>query len=168
MDNNIQILGFTSRLDDIPLLMSKLNDIRRKNSPDCVVQLLNADGIAGRKHILHATVHALNAFKRGDNIARDLGLEICVRASAQRQISKALDILGLKKGNNNICAVIVNCNQDLSQELEIILGKREDRVLMGDKAILRDIYQLKDYEVETAGGVSRAMMERTSLLILEN
>jgi KEOPS complex subunit Cgi121 len=168
MENDIQILGFTSRVDDFPLLMSKLNEISRKNSPDCIIQLLNADGIAGREHIFHASVHAINAFKRGDNIARDLGLEICVRASAQRQISKALDILGLKKGCNNICAVIVNCNQDLSQELETILGKRDDKVLMEDNTILKDIYQLKEYEVETAGGVSRAMMERTSLLILEN
>lgn len=97
MENNIQILGFTSQVDDITSLMSKLNEISEKNSPDCVIQLLNADGIAGTQHIIHATIHALNAFKRSDKIARDLGLEICVRASAQRQISKALDILGLKK-----------------------------------------------------------------------
>ncbi|MCE5215328.1 MAG: KEOPS complex subunit Cgi121 [Methanobacterium sp.] len=168
MENNIQILGFSSQVDDITDLMSKLDEISEKNSQDCIIQLLNANGIAGEQHIHHAIIHAQNAFKRNDNIARDLGLEICVRASAQRQIYKALDILGLKKGYNNICAVIVNCNKDLSSQLELILSKRDDEILKADKTILKDIYQISDNEINTAGGVSWAMMERTSLLILEN
>ena len=42
-----------------------------------------------------------------------------VRASAQRQISKALNILGIKEGQVNICAVAVNCNENIMDKLEI-------------------------------------------------
>lgn len=167
MEDSMEILGFSSVVDDVPGLMEKINQIKKTNSKGCVIQLLNADGIAGKKHILHAALQAVYAFKRDDNIANELGLEICVRASAQRQISKALNILGIKKGSNNICAVIVNCNEDLILELEIILGKRNDEVLKYDTNYLKEIYNISDTEIETAGDISKVMMERTSLLILE-
>ncbi|MGZ7069964.1 MAG: KEOPS complex subunit Cgi121, partial [Methanobacterium sp.] len=82
---------------------------------------------------LHATLHAIKAFERNENIANDLGIEICVRASAQRQISKALQILGIKKDEMNICAVAVDCNTDILNELEDILDKRDDEVLNPDQ-----------------------------------
>ncbi len=164
MEHKIHVLGFSKVVKDIPDLIEKINS-KTRNS--CVIQLLNADGIAGKNHILHATQQAIYAFKRKDNIANDLGLEICVRASAQRQISKALKILGLKKGLNNICAVIIDCNKTMDNELELLLGKRDDEVLKADINNLKDIYQITDREIENSGNITRAMIERTSLLVLE-
>jgi KEOPS complex subunit Cgi121 len=163
MEYNIQISGFKSNINNFGNLIMDINKI----SNNCTVQLLNADGIAGYEHILHATVHAIKAFERGENIAKDLGLEICVRASAQRQISKALSILGIKEGEMNICAVAVDCSENITDKLEIVLDKRDDDVLKPDEVLLKDIYNISDAEIETANGISNAMVERTSLLILE-
>ena len=58
---------------------------------------MDADGIAGREHATHATIHAIKAFSRKENISKDIGLEICVRASGQRQISRAINMTGYKK-----------------------------------------------------------------------
>ncbi|MBI5680440.1 MAG: hypothetical protein HZC47_06075 [Methanobacterium sp.] len=160
---NIQIAGFMQDVGNFSDLMKKINEI----SNDCTIQLLNSDGIAGREHILHATVHAIKSFKRDENIANDLGLEICVRASAQRQISKALDILGLKKGEMNICAVFVGCNNDSMSKLDVLLDKRDNNVLKPDINVLKNIYKISDDEIETAGSIENVMIERTSLLILE-
>lgn len=164
MEHKIQVLGFSKVVEDIPDLIGKVNNI---TSNSCVIQLLNADGIAGEEHILHAVEQAIKAFKRKQNIANDLGLEICVRASAQRQISKALGILGLKKGLNNICAVIIDCDIGMDKELELLLGKRDGTVLKPDISYLKDLYQISDVEIENSGGISRAMIERTSLLVLD-
>jgi len=163
MEHNIQIAGFKSNINNFGNLMSDINKI----SKNCTVQLLNADGIAGYEHILHATIHAIKSFERDENIAKDLGLEICVRASAQRQISKALSILGIKEGEMNICAVAVDCSENITDKLEIVLDKRDDDVLKPDELLLKDIYNISDAEIETANGISNAMVERTSLLILE-
>lgn len=163
MEHNIQIAGFKSNINNFGNLMSDINKI----SKNCTVQLLNADGIAGYEHILHATIHAIKSFERDENIAKDLGLEICVRASAQRQISKALSILGIKEGEMNICAVAVDCSENITDKLEIVLDKRDDDVLKPDEVLLKDIYNISDAEIETANGISNAMVERTSLLILE-
>jgi len=163
MEYNIQIAGFKSNINDFKKLMCNINKISKK----CTVQLLNADGVAGREHILHATVHAIKAFERNENIAKDLGLEICVRASAQRQISKALSILGIKEGEMNICAVAVGCKGDIMDELEILLEKRDDSVLNPDEILLKDIYKISEEEIKIASDISDVMMEKTTLLILE-
>lgn len=163
MEYNIQIAGFRSNIEDFGKLMSDIN----KMSKNCTVQLLNADGIAGREHIIHAAVHAVKAFERNENIAKDLGLEICLRASAQRQISKALSILGLKEGEMNICAVVVDGSENIMEELETVLDKRDDSILNPDEALLEGIYNISEGEIKTAGGISSLMIEKTTLLILE-
>jgi KEOPS complex subunit Cgi121 len=160
---NIQIAGFKHEVENFTNLMDKINTLSDK----CIIQLLNASGIAGYQHIVHATVHAINAFNRKENIAKDLGIEICVRASAQRQISKALDILGIKNGKMEICVVAVDCNDNIMDKLEIILDKREDSVLDPHENTLKDIYKISDIEIKTAGNIQNVMMERTALLILE-
>lgn len=159
----IQIAGFRHKVIDFKDLMDEINQIH----DNCKIQLLNAHGIAGYLHIEHATAHAINAFRRNENIANDLGIEICVRASAQRQISKALQILGLKKGEMHICAVAVDCPSGIMEKLGEVLNLRDDHVLNPDFQILKNIYDITDVEVETAGSMENVMMERTTLLILE-
>lgn len=162
--DNIKIAGFKHKITDFKELMTQINEI----SQDCTLQLLNADGIAGYEHALHAAVHAIKAFERGENIANDLGLEICLRASAQRQISKALDILGIKNGEMNICAVALNCKEDIIEELEKILDKRDDNVLKPDENVLKGIYKISDAEIEASGSITNVMIEKTTLLILDS
>ena len=161
---NIQIAGFNHNITDFNELMNKINEI----SPDCTLQLLNADGIAGHEHALHSTIHAIKAFERNENIANDLGLEICLRASAQRQISKALDDLGIKEGPMNICAITVDCKENIVEELEILLDKKDDNVLNPDLNMLKKIYKISDAEIDAAGSVTDVMIERTTLLILDS
>ncbi|MCE7699033.1 MAG: KEOPS complex subunit Cgi121 [Methanobacterium paludis] len=164
--DKIQIAGFKSNIKDFNGVMEKISRISRINS-DCVVQIMDADGIAGRKHVMHAAIHAVNAFQRNENIAKDLGLEICVRASAQRQISRALDVLGIKEGEMNICAVAVGCDKRVMVKLGEFLGERDDSVLEPDESVLKKIYNISDRELETIGSIGRILMEKTSLLILE-
>lgn len=164
MEHEIRVSGFSKVVEDVPALVERINSLTNNS---CVIQLLNADCIAGEEHILHAAQQAIYAFKRGENIANDLGLEICVRASAQRQISKALQILGLKEGSNNICAVTVDCDNRVDKELEPLLGKRNDELLKADVTHLKDIYHISEEEIVHSGNITRAMIERTSLLVLE-
>lgn len=163
VEHQIHIAGFKHSIDNFKDLMAQVNQI----SNDCTIQLLNAEGLAGYEHILHATFHAIKSFERGENIAKDLGLEICVRASAQRQISKALGILGIKNGEMNICAVAVGCDDNIMDKIESILNKKDDNILDPDEKRLQEIYKISDVEIESAGSIENVMIERTALLILE-
>jgi len=160
---NIEVAGFKAQITDFKRLMQDLGNL----DSDCIIQLMNADGIAGRKHAVHATIHAIKSFSRKENISKDMGLEICVRASGQRQISQALKMLGIKNGKMNVCAVAVGCKENLMEQLTDILGVRDDNVLEADEDNLKNIYCISNLEVETAGSVSKLLIERTALLILE-
>lgn len=159
---NIQIGGFKTNITDFRQVM---DDLRKFDN--CMIQLMDADGVAGIEHITHATIHAINAFSRKQNIANDLGLEICVRTSGQRQISQALKMLGIKNGNINICVIAVDCNNNIMDRLTDILGKRDDKVLEPRDDILKNIYKISDIEVETVGNITNLLIERTALLMVE-
>jgi KEOPS complex subunit Cgi121 len=168
MNHNIQIAGFGAEINDL----TKLIDFTRGLSEDggcemCTIQLLHAKGIAGEKHVLQATLQALKAFYRNKNTAKDLGLEICVRASAQRQISRALKILGIKEGKIDICAVTIDCDQNIMHKLGEFLGKKRDKTLQADINALKELYGISNDEIKSAGNIERVLIERTALLSLE-
>lgn len=168
MNHKIQIAGFRAEIDDTSKIMKFIRDISREcNSGNCIIQLLNARGIAGEKHILQATVQAIKAFERNNNAAKDMGLEICVRASSQRQISQALKILGIGNGKMDICMVAVDCDENIQNQVEEVLGKQHDEVLLADVDALQELYEISPQEITSAGSIERIMVERTALLNLE-
>jgi KEOPS complex subunit Cgi121 len=164
MEYNIKLAGFESEIVDLKSLMTQIKNICNEVGSGCAIQLLRADGIAGQDHIMQATIQAIKSFERDENIAKDPGLEICVRASAQRQISLALEILGIKEGSMRVCAVALNCEKDVSNRLEKILGCKNDDVLNPDESMLKEIYGISDEEIETSGSLKRILIERTALL----
>ena len=159
----IQIAGFKSDITDFKGVMEELN----LNYSDCVIQLMDADAVAGVQHVLNSTIHAIKSFSRNENIASDMGLEICVRTSGQRQISQAIKMLGIRNGKINICAVAVDCKSNIMEDLVDILGLRDDHVLEPDTDKLKSIYKISDTQLETNPDISKILMEKTALLIID-
>jgi len=162
--NRIQIGGFKSELTDFRKLMEQLNE----RYPDCVIQLMDADAVAGYEHVLHSTIHAIKSFSRNENIASDMGLEICVRTSGQRQISQAIRMLGIRNGKINICAVAVDCKLNIMEDLANILGFSDDTVLEPDTNKLKSIYKISDTQLKTNPDITKILMEKTALLIIDS
>lgn len=140
---NVQILGFKATINSLEETLNLINSIRKD---DEIIQLFNADAIVSRNHILHGVNQAYLAFERSENLANDISVEIVLRCSAQRQISKAFKILGLKEGNMNLCAVLVNCG-DYASVLSSIFTPDES-VLDADDGELKKIYKISDGELE--------------------
>jgi KEOPS complex subunit Cgi121 len=159
----IQIAGFKSDITDFKAVMEELN----LNYSGCVIQLMDADAVAGVQHVLNSTIHAIKSFSRNENIASDMGLEICVRTSGQRQISQAIKMLGIRNGKINICAVAVDCKSNIMEDLVDILGLRDDHVLEPDTDKLKSIYKISDTQLETNPDISKILMEKTALLIID-
>ena len=141
--DNIKILGFKATINSIEDTLSQIDSIKED---DEIIQLLNADSIASKTHIIHGVNQAFNAFNRGENLANDISVEIALRCSAQRQISKAFKLLGLNEGKMNICAVLINC-KDYTSELSSIFTF-DDSVLIADNENLAEIYKISDDELK--------------------
>lgn len=141
--DNIQILGFKGTINSIGETLDYIDSIKEDGE---IIQLLNADSIVSKNHIIHGVNQALLAFDRGENLANDLSVEIALRCSAQRQISKAFNILGLKEGEMNLCVILIN-SKDHFEELSKIFTP-DDSVFDLDESNLIKIYKISDDEIK--------------------
>lgn len=158
---DLKVLGFKGEISSVGDVLNYVNSFKKDHE---IVQLLNADAVAGSSHIRHGVYHAVKAFDRGENLANDLGVEICLRCSAQRQISKAFNILGLKEGFMNLCAVLVDCD-DYSGELSSLFV-RDDDVLIPDVDNLKAVYSISDDELNIFS-VEDVLIDKISRLIVD-
>ena len=158
---DLQILGLKGEIISVSETLNQINSFKKDSE---IIQLLNADAVAGKRHIEHGVNQAFLAFERSENLANDLSVEICLRCSAQRQISKAFDLLGLKEGKMNLCAVLIDCD-DYTSELSSLFELDYD-VLCPDVEKLREIYSISDGELSIMD-VEDILIDRISKLIVD-
>jgi KEOPS complex subunit Cgi121 len=159
--DNIKILGFTASINSIGDVLDEIDSIKREGE---IIQLLNADAIASKNHIIHGVNQAFLAFDRGENLAKDISVEIVLRCSAQRQISKAFKMLGLKEGDMNLCAVMINSN-DYSDELSSMFTL-DETVLVPNNDKLIEIYKISEGELSNMS-VEDIIIDRITKLTVD-
>ena len=159
--DNVSILGFKAQIDSVNETLNLINSIRKDGE---IIQLLNADSIASKNHVFQGVNQAILAFRRVENLAIDLSVEIALRCSAQRQISKAFKILGLKEGPMNICAVLINC-KDYTSQLSSIFTL-DDGVFVPNEKHLMDIYKISDGEVKNLS-IEEIIIDRITKLTVD-
>lgn len=161
---DVKVLGFRGNIDSVTKTLAKINSF--KTNDDEIIQLLNADAIAGLKHVKHGVNQAFLAFDRDENLANDLSVEICLRCSAQRQISKAFDILGLKEGKMNLCAILINSSNDCIDKLSLMFD-RDDDVLIADESKLIKIYDISKEELTNIISIEDIIIDKITKLIVD-
>lgn len=159
--DNIKIIGFRANIDSVGDTLDRINSIKKDGE---IIQLLNADSIVSKNHIIHGVNQAFLAFERGENLAKDISVEIVLRCSAQRQISKAFNLLGLHEGEMNLCAVLINC-EDYSDELSNMFTL-DDSVLTPDAENLIKVYDICDVELENMS-VEEIVIDRITKLVVD-
>ena len=159
--DDIQILGFRANIDSVGDVLGKINSIKDDGE---IIQLLNADSVVSKNHIIHGVNQAFLAFERGENLANDLSVEIVLRCSAQRQISKAFKILGLHEGEMNLCAVLID-SKDYTKELSLLFT-RDDDVLIPNEDKLIEMYKISDEELQNMS-VEEIIVDRITKLTVD-
>ena len=156
----------------------------RKKAGDTQIQFFDANLIAGWKHIYFATLNALNAFKNRQNFSNSLAMEALLFASAQRQIRRAMELIGIKPKSSCVAVLIVDEEKGkASATLEAIsgihFGERDDSVLdLTNEKIenIRELFKVSDLELkaklEKEGLEKEALLdlviERTALLVTQH
>jgi len=87
----------------------------QEKSPDIWVQFFDADLIATWEHLYFAVLNALLAYRNKRNISKTVAMETMIYASAQRQIRKAITILGVKESSSNVAVVIIGDKPEIVQ-----------------------------------------------------
>ena len=149
-NEHIVIVGF--RNVKIENINAFLEQFRTENG--AAVQFFDAKHMAGSQHLYFAALNALNAFDKKTNISNSLAVEALLYASAQRQIKKAVEMLGIKKGSSEVAVLIMAGNRGennacLRLVSKMILGERDDSVLeLTDEKIrgIKILFGISDLE----------------------
>jgi KEOPS complex subunit Cgi121 len=141
-----------------------LNGLIAVQSGDFDVQLFNADLVATWEHIYFAVINALMAIKTKHNISKSLAVETVLFASAQRQIKKALDLIGVKSDTQNVAIVIISKNAESTKTCLLTMSKllRTNP----DETVL-DFSETKMEKIKNAFAISETEFEGVSPIELE-
>jgi len=123
---------------------------------DVILQLVNAETVAGPKHLLFAAIHALTAFHRGTQRASTLAMEVLRFAAAQRQISQALKLMGITDSTFHLGGIIIgkqvttiqNVHQDFLHLADVTgaLGVLEINSMKKER-VIQDLFQITTQEL---------------------
>jgi KEOPS complex subunit Cgi121 len=119
------------------------------------IQIFDAEGIATWQHLYFAVLDALVAFENSANISRSLMMEVMLYASAQRQIRKATEILGIKPASTKMAVVIVGQKAEELEPAVLMISnqtraERDEEVLelTGEKmAHIQRIFEITSEEL---------------------
>jgi tRNA threonylcarbamoyladenosine modification (KEOPS) complex Cgi121 subunit len=178
---HVAIAGF--RNVEIKDFEKFLRIIRKEKPSNVEIQFFDAKFVATWQHLYFAAVNALTAFKNRENISKSLAMESLLYASAQRQIRKAMKLLGIKRNSSEIAVLIIGEKPEsaklaLSMISQNVKAKRDDAVLKLSKkkiALIRGIFGISDVELKTVvkkGNLDKALIdlviERMALLATQH
>ena len=149
------------------------------------IQLLNGSLIADEIHLLSAAQNALNAQLGDYMLSRSLDVEIIVFASAQRQIGRALDMLGVHDGLDEIAVVVVGPDIiSVEKTIRVLVEKIGAEIVPSFPATserigrIKDHYQISDKEIKAISdsnnlesqiaALARCIVSRVSLVAFDN
>jgi KEOPS complex subunit Cgi121 len=128
----VEITGFKNVQVENPEEL--LKTIRSSKQANVSVQFFNAQLIATWEHLYFAVLNALTAFRTERNVSKSLAVEVMLYASAQRQIRKAIELVGVKSGCGDMAVVVVgekpaDVEDAVSAISRLFAKKPDERVL---------------------------------------
>jgi len=169
LNRYIAIAGFKNvKIEDKDNL---INTLQRSVQNGCV-QFFNANLIAGWEHLFFAALNALKSFESKLNISNNLAIEMLLFASAQRQIRKAVELLGIKPESSQIATLIIAETQQRASEAlervsEFLNCERDDSVVELTNEKFESIKKLFGIShLEFKSKLTRKGLERPALIDL--
>ncbi len=173
----VEISGFRNvKIEDSKAFLTL---VRKRLPQDVDVQFFDADLVATWQHLYFAVANALMAFKTKHSVSKSVAVETAVFASAQRQIAKAIELIGVKSGTVNIAVIILSANADSAHTaLDAVakcIGKEPDEKVLelstAKAQRIKRVFGISDLELQTIakkGNVTEALVdavvERVALL----
>ena len=131
---------------------------------DYEVQLYNADLVATWQHLYFASLNALMAFRTHRNISKTLAVETVLFASAQRQIKKAIDLIGIKPHSANVALILMSESKESAKAglsaVSIRIGANVDESVL-------DLSETKNRNIQNAFDISEEELESSGPYKLE-
>jgi len=165
----VAIAGFKNvKIKDVNYFLERV----RREVDEAHVQFFDAKLVASQQHLYFAALNALKAFEKKLNISNSPAIEVLLYASAQRQIRKAVDMLGIKPHSSQVAVLVIaetKRGADIALEAvsKLISGERDDSVLeLTDEKFegVKTLFDVSDLEIEAK--LRKKGLEREALIDL--
>ena len=150
----VEVTGF--RNINIKDVEEFVQAIRKETPKSTWVQFFDAELVATWQHLYFAVLNALLAFRNERTISKSVAMEVILYASAQRQIRKAIQLIGVKRASANVAVVIIGENPDSVKAVLSAVSKRVG--VEPDEAVL-ELTVEKTRSIRKAFGVSTEELE---------
>ncbi len=154
-ENYAEISGFKN----VKISQTKefLDKVSKEKSAGVEFQFFDARRVATWQHLFFAALNALTAFKNKENISKSLAMETLLYVSAERQITRAVELVGIGATSSDVAVLIIGKEPDkmesvLSMVSKNIGGQRDEKVLELSKekvATIRRVFSISEAELRT-------------------
>jgi len=150
----VSITGWRGILKEKERIIKKLDELRKKN---IACQLMDAEKVYGKEHLMAAINHAVRAFLYKTNSCNSLDMEILLYASGKRQIKDAIEHIGIKRKGSFVLILIgetplSNYNGKIEKGMQNFMAdfglKRDDSVIEGSIEKLKK-FGISEKEIKT-------------------
>jgi len=168
----VGVMGALADVQDIDAMLKTLATIDKKSHT--IGQIFDADCIASKKHLVHAAKLALTAQATHMNFADSLNIELVCWASGLRQIARAFDRVGVRKGRNRVAVLTIGKSQEevkraQTETMRELNMNHDDKVLnVNSKKIstLMKAFDISKKELKIAP-IEELVLEKIALLSLQ-
>jgi tRNA threonylcarbamoyladenosine modification (KEOPS) complex Cgi121 subunit len=154
---HVAITGFRDAgIKNVDQLLEETNSEKPRNVE---VQLFDANLVATWQHLYFAALNALMVFRNKENISKSLAMETLLYASAQHQIRKATEIIGIKPSTTEVAVLIVG---DRTETVETALKKIAKRIGGKEDEAVLELTKEKIVRIRKTFGISGAELRTAS------
>jgi len=166
----MRLIEGDAEVDDLDAFLDDLNGVAADHG--VTVQAFDARYVVGRRHLERAVELADRAFARGENVARERGVEILLYAAGRRQIDDALE-MGVSEGRTPVVVLVSDAGGDDAAEraaAAAVSDLLDPGPTLGttDAERVRSFFDITEAELATVDGdLADLVAERVALLDVE-
>ncbi|MFN4336995.1 MAG: KEOPS complex subunit Cgi121 [Candidatus Nitrosocaldus sp.] len=123
-------------VDEPEEFMRRVRTLAEVLHKSIIVQVIDADNIAGLEHLLEVLTQSLEAERRSCLLAKRVEVDILLRLACTRQISDAIERVGLRRGRSKaVLVVMIHEEGEETVNLHNMLMKFKDKLKVMDGVI---------------------------------
>ncbi len=146
----LEITGFRNVNIEKPEQLLKA--VRGGKQKDVNVQFFNASLIATWEHLYFAVLDALMAFGTRRNISKSIAVEAMLYSSAQRQIKKAIELIGVKNGCSDVAVIVLG---ESRKGVESVASSISEYLRKEPEESVLELSPEKEKTIQEAFGITR-------------
>ncbi|XHH10603.1 MAG: KEOPS complex subunit Cgi121 [Candidatus Bathyarchaeia archaeon] len=128
----------------------------RKGEQKVWIQFFNSDLIATQEHLYFAILNALTAFKKQTNLSKSIAMETMLYASSQRQIQKAIQVIGIKPDMSQMAVTVIG---ESAEQVTVALKELSSYLHAQPSEAVLELTPKKVQQIQQAFNITAPMVE---------